>query len=280
MKNKTDAKSIFYSLIKYVILIAGAVMSILPILVVFFASFKTNEEYKTTGVLELPKNFFNFSNYITAFTKGNMLVGFANTFFILLFAIAGAVITGTMIAYILHRFNFKCKKLILGMFLLATFIPAITTQVATFQIIQALGLFNKRWSLVCLGMGTDIVSVYIFLQFLDGISYSLDESAMLEGASFFRIYTTIILPLLKPAIATVIILKGVAVYNDFYNAFLYMPSTKLQVVSTALFKFTGPFGSQWEVICAGVVIIIIPTLVIFLALQKHIYNGVTSGSVK
>lgn len=129
-------------------------------------------------------------------------------------------------------------------------------------------------------MGTDIIAIYIFLQFLGTIPRELDEAAIIEGASYLTIYSRIILPLLKPAIATVIIIKGVAVYNDFYIPFLYMPKASLGVISTTLFKFKGPYGSQWEVICAGVVIAIIPTLIAFLTLQKYIYSGLTAGSVK
>lgn len=168
----------------------------------------------------------------------------------------------------------------MGAFVLATLIPGVTTQVATFQIVNSLGLFNTRWAAIILYLGTDIIAVYIFLQFLDSISKSLDESAMIDGASYFTIYWKIILPLLKPAIVTVIIVKGVNVYNDFYTPFLYMPKTDLQVISTALFKFKGPYGSQWEVISAGIIIAIIPTVIAFLALQKHIYNGFAQGSVK
>ncbi|MNE82432.1 L-arabinose transport system permease protein AraQ [compost metagenome] len=118
------------------------------------------------------------------------------------------------------------------------------------------------------------------MQFLDSISESLDESAMLDGASYWTIYWRIILPLLSPAIVTVIIVKGVNIYNDFYTPFLYMPKSSLQVVSTALFKFKGPYGSQWEVICAAIMIAIIPTLIAFISLQKYIYNGFAQGSVK
>ena len=107
-----------------------------------------------------------------------------------------------------------------------------------------------------------------------------DEAALIDGASYFTIYWRIILPLLKPAIATVIIIKGVAIYNEFYIPFLYMPKKAVGVVSTPLFKFKGPYGTQWEIISAGIVIAIIPTLIIFLLLQKYIYNGLTQGSVK
>lgn len=268
------------SIFKYLTLILGALAALIPIVVVLFASLKTGTEYANTSPLTPPENWLNFANYTKAFVDGKMLLGFTNTLIIVTVSIAGATLTGSMMAYILARFKFRGSKLLIGAFLLATLIPGVTTQVATFQIINALDLFNTRLAPIVLYLGTDIIAVYIFMQFLDSISESLDESAMLDGASYWTIYWRIILPLLKPAIATVIIVKGVNIYNDFYVPFLYMPKSDLQVISTALFKFKGPYGSQWEVICAGIMIAIIPTLIVFTALQKYIYNGFAQGSVK
>lgn len=276
----TQLKYTLASVVKYASLILAAFIALLPIVVILFASLKTNAEYATSSPLAPPANWFNFANYAKAFVDGNMLVGFKNTIIILVISIIGATLTGSMIAYVLDRFKFKGKKIMVAAFLLATLIPSVTTQVATFQIINALDLFNTRWAAIVMYLGTDIIAVYIFLQFLGSISSALDESAMLDGASYFTIYWKIILPLLKPAIVTVIIVKGVNIYNDFYTPFLYMPKDSLQVISTALFKFKGPFGSQWEVISAGIMIAIIPTMIIFLLLQKYIYNGFAQGSVK
>ncbi|MGN8647506.1 carbohydrate ABC transporter permease [Gracilibacillus sp. HCP3S3_G5_1] len=267
-------------ILKYGSLILGVIAALLPILVVFFASFKTGTEYTTTGPLTPPSDWTNFDNYKRAFVEGNMLNGFKNTVIILVISIIGTTLIGSMVAFVLNRFKFRGSKLILGAFLLATLIPGVTTQVATFQIVNSLGLFNTMWAAIILYLGTDIIAIYIFLQFMNSISVSLDESAMLDGASYFTIYAKIILPLLKPAIVTVIIVRGIAVYNDFYTPFLYMPKTDLHVISTALFKFQGPYGSEWEVICAGIMLAIIPTFIAFISLQKHIYNGLTSGSVK
>lgn len=268
------------NMIIYVTLIFASLLAIVPIIVVFFASLKTSNELNTTGVLELPKNLLNFSNYITAFVKGNMLTGFANTLFILLFSITATILTGTMTAYILSRFRFRFKKIVKALFLIASLVPSITMQMSTFQIITKMGLFNTIWSTIILFAGTDIISIYIFLQFLDNISYSLDESAVMDGASYFTIFFKILFPLLKPATITVLILKGVGFYNEFYTPYLYMPKKELAVISTALFKFKGPMGTQWEVICAGVIITLLPALILFLLLQKYIYSGLTSGSVK
>lgn len=279
--NTTILKKINMAIIfKYAVLIFGALTAIVPIIVVFLASFKTGPEFLDSNPLAFPKNILNFSNYATAFIDGRMFLGFLNTTIILIISLTGAIIIGTMVAYVVSRFNFRFKKVILGAFLVATLIPSVTTQVATFQIINGLGLFNTRLAAIILYLGTDIIAIYIFIQFIDGISISLDEAAMLEGASYWRIYSRIILPLVKPAIVTVMIIKGISIYNDFYIPFLYMPSKSLHVLSISLFKFMGPFGANWEIISAAIIIAIIPTLIIFIILQKYIYNGFTAGSVK
>lgn len=264
---------------KYTSLVVASLLTLLPLVVIVMASFKTEREFQTTGPFVLPRS-FDLENYVTAFTAGKMALGFANTTVILLVSIVGTVLIGSMTAYAIDRFEFRFKKAVVGLFLLATLVPGVTTQVATFKVINALGLYNTRGAAIALFMGTDIVSIYIFLQFIRSIPRELDEAATLEGADHLTIFRKIIFPLLKPAIATVVIIKGIAIYNEFYIPFLYMPSGDLPVISTSLFRFTGPFGAHWQVIAAGVIIVIIPTLVVFLVLQRFIYNGFTSGATK
>ncbi|MFG2837981.1 carbohydrate ABC transporter permease [Streptomyces zaomyceticus] len=264
----------------YLSLIVASAVVLLPLAVVLLTSLKTSREVGDGGALSLPGDWLNFDNYVTAFDDGNMLTAFGNTAFILLFSIAGTVVIGSMTAYAIDRFDFRAKKVVMALFLIATLVPAVTTQVATFQVISGFGLVDTRWAPILLYMGTDIVSVYIFLQFIRGIPTSLDEAARLDGANSFTIYRKIIFPLLKPAIATVVIIKGITTYNDFYIPFLYMHSEDLGTISTALFRFKGPFGAHWEAISAGAILVILPTLVIFLLLQRWIYNGFSQGATK
>ena len=267
------------NILKYGSLILASIAVILPLLTIFLGSFETYAEFNTPG-FPTPSNFLNFHNYTTAFTDGLMLQGLINTLVILVPSCIGTIVIGTMTAYVLSRFNFKLNHIVSALFLLAALIPSISTQVATFQIVNFLGLYNTRWSNIILYLGTDVISIYIFLQFLNSIPVDIDEAALIDGASFFEVYWRVILPMLRPAIATVLILKIVAIYNDFYTPFLYMPDKDLRTISTSLFRFIGPYSAHYEIVCAGVVIIIIPTLIIFLALQEQIYNGFASGAVK
>ena len=270
------------SVLKYLVLIFGCLMVIVPLLVVFIGSFKSNTEFLSTGVFDLPSK-PEFSNYKTAFVQGLVLQGLKNTLIMLVISCTLTVIVGSMCAFVIQRFKNTFGKIAKGMFLLATLLPSISMQVTVYGIVDAIQFGD--WKLngtifapILLYIGTDIISIYIFMQFLDNISVSLDESAIMDGANYFTIYFKIILPLLKPAIATVLIIKVIGVYNDFYTPQLYMPSDV--VVSTSLYRFMGPYGAKWEIIFAGVVICIIPTLIIFLTLQKYIYSGLVNGAVK
>ncbi|MFD0526852.1 carbohydrate ABC transporter permease [Kitasatospora arboriphila] len=265
---------------KYLSLVIASAIVLVPMVVILFTSLKDGTEAQTTGPLTPPDNWLNLGNYLTAFDEGRMLQAFLNTTVILVVSTAGTVLIGSMTAYAVDRFEFRLKKLVMGLFLVATLVPGVTTQVATFQIVNDLGAFNTRWAPILLYLGTDIVSIYVFLQFIRSIPVSLDEAARLDGANSFTVYRRIILPMLKPTIATVVIIKGITVYNDFYIPFLYMPDSELGTVSTSLFRFKGPFGAHWETISAGTVLVILPTLVVFLALQRFIYSGFAAGSTK
>jgi ABC-type glycerol-3-phosphate transport system permease component len=265
---------------KYLSLVVASVLLLLPLVVVVMTSLKSERESATSGPLDPPRNWFNPGNYEVAFTQGHMLVAFLNTALILAVSVTGTVFIGSMTAYAIDRFKFPLRRLVIGLFLVAALVPGVTTQVATFQIINYFGIFDTRWAAIALYTGTDIISIIIFIQFIRAIPVALDEAARMDGASSFRIYRSVILPLLKPAIATVVIVKGVVVYNDFYIPFLYMPSPDLAVISTSLFRFKGPYGAHWEIICAGAVLVILPTLVVFLCLQRFIYNGFTIGATK
>lgn len=267
--------------IKYFTLVLGAFISVLPMAVCIITAFKTPEEYASTNVMTLPQNWFNFTNFAEAWKTANMGLAFRNSFIILVFTLIGSVLTGSMIAYVLSRFKFFGNAVVRNAFLIASLLPGIAMQVSVYQIMYTLGWINWLPGYIIMMCGTDVISIYIFIQFFENISYSLDESAIMDGCTYFGVFFKILFPLLKPAIITVMILKGVGVYNEYYAANLYLQNkNKLVTVATSLFKFTGPLGNQYNYICAGVIITMIPALIVFIACQKQIYSGLTAGAVK
>ncbi len=272
--------AIIWGIVKYVSLVFFAFVAVIPIVSCVITAFKTEAEYKSTNVMTLPQSWLNFDNFIEAFQRANMGRAFINSAIVMVCVLIGAVLIGTQLAYVLNRFKFPGNGLIRNLFLFASLLPGVAMQVTVYQIMHDLGFINHLYGYIIMSMGTDVISIYIFIQYMENISVALDESAIIDGASYFTIYWKIMLPLLKPAIVTSCILKGVGVYNEYYSANLYLNKPDLKTIAISLYTFTGPLGSQYNLICAGVIISLLPALLVFILCQKQIYSGITAGAVK
>lgn len=266
--------------INYTLIILILVFIFVPFFIIISMSFKTKSEYAASSLFSIPQNFLNFENFIGVFQRGNLLLGFKNVISLCLVSVTGSVIMGLMVSYVLTRFQFSLKKIILPLFLIAATIPGLTIQVALFQIIKSMHLFNTIFAGMVLYLGTDIIQIYIFIQFINKIPYDLDESAMIDGASYIKIFRSVIIPQMKPAIATIVILKVLGIYNDIYIPYLYMPKSSLRTVSTAILNLANDKYFDWTIMCAGILIVMLPTLLLYLFFQKYIISGVTDGAVK
>ena len=272
---------IVVEVIKYLSLAFFSFVAVIPVVSCVITAFKTNEEYQQTNVMQLPQSWLNFDNFFNAFQKANMGKGFINSVIVLVCVLVVSVFVGTQLAYVLNRFKVPGNNLIRNLFLFATLLPGVAMQVSVYQIMNNLHFINSLYGYIIMMCGTDVISIYIYIQFFENISVSLDESAIVDGASYFTIFYRILLPLLKPAIVTSCILKGVGTYNEYYAANLYLQDKKnLPTVATSLYTFVGPLGSQYNLICAGVIISLLPALILFITCQKQIYSGLTAGSVK
>ncbi len=279
--NTAKLKKLIWAIIKYVTLIFGAFVSVLPVVVCVITAFKSPEEYAETNVMTLPKSWTYVENFVQAWKQANMALAFRNSIIILVCVLFFSILTGSMLAYVLNRFKFPGNGLIRNLFLFASLLPGIAMQVSVYQIMYSLGWINSIFGYIVLMCGTDVISIYIFIQFFENISVSLDEAAIMDGCTYFGVFFRILLPLLKPAIVTVMILKGVGVYNEYYMANLYLQNkNKFVTVATSLFKFTGPLGNQYNYICAGVILTMLPALIVFILCQKQIYGGLAQGAVK
>lgn len=267
--------------VKYLSLVFFSFVAVLPVVSCVITAFKSDEEYQSTNVMTMPMSWANPDNFLQAFDRANMGRAFVNSTIILVTVLVVSVLVGTSLAYVLNRFQFPGNGLIRNLFLFATLLPGVAMQVAVYEIMTALHFINSLPGYIIMMCGTDVIAIYIYIQFFENISVSLDESAIIDGASYFTIYSKILLLLLKPAIVTACILKGVGTYNEYYCANLYLQNKKiLPTVATSLYTFVGPLGSKYNLICAGVIISLLPALIVFILFQKQIYSGMTAGSVK
>ena len=271
---------ISWIIVEYASLIILSLCAVVPIVSCVITAFKTKEEYQSTNVMTMPESWLNFDNFIKAFQTANMGKAFLNSLIVMVSVLLISVVIGTQLAYILNRFQFPGNGLIRNLFLFASLLPGVAMQVTVYKIMTTLGLVNSLFGYIVMMCGTDVISIYIFIQYMENIPISLDESAIIDGASYWTIYWKLMLPLLKPAIVTSCILKGVGVYNEYYAANLYLMDKNLHTIARSLYTFVGPMGAQYNLICAGVIISILPALIVFILCQKQIYSGITAGAVK
>ncbi len=267
-------KVLYYLLFSIIILVI-----FVPLAMVVIASFKTSPELAATSPFKLPSH-LNFTNFITASEKADMLLGLMNSLLITVASVVINAILGSMTAFILNRFDFRFKKIIFILFIVASVVPTYTTEIARFQIIKSIGLYNTLYAPLIIYAGTDLMQIFIYLQFIEKISNQLDESALIDGASYFRIFKSIIFPLMIPATATLAIIKVVDIMNDMYIPFLYMPSKKLHTLSTSLMTFVGERGSYWNELSAAIILVMFPTVLIYLLLRKFVFAGLMDGAIK
>jgi multiple sugar transport system permease protein len=276
---KQHRKISITTILCYVIMLAITVIVFLPIIITLFASFKTSSQIGVDFPLKMP-SFSYIENYVTVFTKGKILLGLKNTVIIVLISLVLNTFLGSMTAFTLHRFDFRFKKVIMALFLVGMVVPTNVTEIARFPLLHSMGVYNTILAPVIIYAATDLMQIYIYTQFVEKISVSLDESAMLDGCSYFGIFFRIIFPLLLPATATLAIIKAVDIMNDMYIPYLYMPSSKLRTMTTTLMDFSSAMSGSWEVLSAAIIVVLIPTVLIYIVFQKFIFAGIVAGAVK
>ena len=274
-------KKVLTQTFKQIICLCMVAIVLAPILLTFFAALKTKADMATTSPLLLPAwDRVTFENFQDVLTDKYLLLGFRNTGIILVISLFFNVMFGTVTAFIIERFQFKGKKIVVGLFFMGMLIPTFVTEIARFQVIQGLHLYNTIWAPIVIYVASDLMQLYIYRQFISTIPRSLDESALLDGCSYFGLFGRIILPLLAPATATVIIIKAITIINDMYIPYLYMPKNKLRTLTTFLMNFANAQQGSWQKLAAGIIVIMLPTIVIYVFFQKYILAGVAAGAVK
>lgn len=268
-------------LIKQLICIGMVLIVIVPILLTLFASLKTKGAMNLTSPLTPPTGSdITFDNYQKVLTDKYLLIGSKNTLIILVISLIFNVLLGTITAFIIERFDFKGKKLVVGLFFLGMLIPSFVTEISRFRIINGLHLYNTLGAPIVIYIASDLMQLYIYRQFISGLSVSLDEAALLDGCSYFQLFYKIIFPLLAPATATVCIIKAITIINDMYIPYLYMPKNKLRTLTTFLMDYANAQQGSWQTLAAGIIVVMIPTVLTYIFFQKYILAGVAAGAVK
>ena len=268
-----------YNLIAVVLLAVIGFFWVYPFLWVVFASFKTPSEMFSAGATLLPEN-WDFGNFVRAWDKASFSTYFLNT---VLYASAATLIEvfkSSMCGYVLGRYRFPGRAILLGIITATLFIPIASIILPQFKLVQSLGLLNTRSGVIlALSGGAGALYVLLFTGFFQTLPDELFDSARIDGASFWQTFR-LMLPLAKPIIATVVIFQFMSTWNEFNIPLVFtLGRPDLRNMAVGMYAFRGEYSVDWTGFAAGTAISIIPVLLVFFAFQGYFVRGL-AGAVK
>lgn len=263
----------------YLLLIIYALVNVYPIIWMVINSFKSNMEF-AENPFTFPAEWL-FENYRTAWETARLDTYFLNSIIVSLVAVFVTVLAGALASYFLARFSFKLNKVTYVFFVFGMLIPIHATLVPMFLLMKNLGLLNTHIGLILPYIAFNLpITVFILVSFMKAFPKDIEESAIMDGCGVFRIFWSIILPMTKPALATVVILNFINNWNEFSFALVLINEESLKTLPLGLANFAGQYTTNYGAQMAGLTMAIIPTIVIYMLLEEHLVKGMTAGAVK
>lgn len=265
-----------------IVLIVITAFTAFPFLWLFVLSFKTDTEILNSP-FSLPEC-ISFSNYERALHTLTLIKMFRNTLFVAVFALAISLVCTFMLSYAITRLQFKSKRLQNGLYLLfvaGLTIPPYIVIFPTYRMIVSMGLLGNRASLILpLAATTMALGVLLMVGFLRDFPKEIEEAAIIDGCNIYQMCTRVVLPVIKPVLATVIIFNVLYFWNEYPISSVLVNDPKMMTISLGASMFRGRYSMDYSGMIAATVIIIIPQLLFYLLFQKHIVEGMTAGAVK
>lgn len=267
--------------ISYIVgLVLISFVMFLPIYYLVITTFKSPDE-AAASPLGLPAS-LNFSNYMKALDAMNYLQAMKNNIIITSVSVILLVFFASMAAYVIARSTKKIYHIMFAIFLIGLIIPFQIAIVPLYQIISGMNLMNTHLGviLVCVFCINLPLTIFLLRGFIHTVPIELEEAAYMDGCGTFRCFWLIIFPLLKPIIATVVILNTLAIWNDFLTPLLFLQSPDKAVLLQEVYKNVGPFSTNWTSFFPMLVMSTLPLVVFYIIMQKRVIEGVVAGSVK
>lgn len=264
--------SIFFILFIFLI-------SLGPILWVFISSFKSNTEI-LTDALALPEK-LSLKNYAMAFKLAPITKFYGNSVIVAVCATLLNVTALSMSAYVLARFRFRMRNTLKTMFSMALLIPAAAIMQPLYLNMKTLGFYDTLLGLIiCYAAFSLPVSMYVMMSYYLTIPKEIEEAAVIDGAGFNTTFWKIIFPLAKPAMATCGVLAFIGSWNEFQIAMILTSSTSKRTLPIALLYFKSQFASDYGAMFAATMVVVIPSILVFILMQKQVVSGLVAGAVK
>lgn len=272
-------KAVLGKVIVYVILILIALIMIIPFLWMLSASIKSDREvFQMNPFVFIPEN-PRWSNYVDIWTKIPFAKFVENTVFLTIVVTLLQLLTSSFAAYSFAKLHFRHKNGLFLAYIATIAMPWQVYMVPQFIMMRKMGLNDKLLAIICL-QAFSAFGVFMMKQFYEGIPDDLCEAARIDGMSEYRIYSSIMLPLSKPALSTLTIFTFVATWNDYLGPLIYLKTQGKKTIQLGLKMFISQYSSDYGLIMAGSVLSLIPVLIVFLILQKYFVEGVASTGLK
>lgn len=279
-KKKIGNRYTTANLIVQILMTIVAILFLFPLVIILLYSFKTKKELYLNSPLSLPQS-LNFENYIKAFDKLNMKATFLNTLFYTGVSVFLLAILCGITAWAIARCSHKFFKFCYVYFIIGILIPCQALFLPIYTIGYKLNLTNTRYGIIFMYVATGIsFGVFLMTSFMSTVPIELEEAARIDGCSIYRTYFTIVLPLLKPAMATLVIMQAFQIWNDYLLASLYVSKKQLKTLTVAISSLFSAQSSDYTTAMAAIVISVLPVSILFIALQKYFVKGMTVGAVK
>jgi multiple sugar transport system permease protein len=264
----------------YIALLLFLIFIIIPIYWCIVTSFKHSAEITSPVVTYWPKQ-FTFENYINAWLQSGFEVYFRNSLFISVLGVLFIVVISVLSGYALARFKFKGKTVYMLILLCTQFVPGAMLLTPMFLIFKNMGLLNNLFGIVLVDVTFHVPFNAIMMRgFISGIDYTIEEAAQIDGCSRLQAVMKVLLPILKPGIATVAAYSFISCWNEFLFTFMFISKQNLLTLPVGLKNMVGEYTINYGQLAAGAIIAVIPTLILFSFVQKNLVGGLSAGAVK
>lgn len=264
----------------HIILMIIALIQVFPLFWLFTFSLKDNSEIFGGNIAGLPQN-WRFENYSTAFLQANVLQYFLNSILVTAVTILiTAILAGTS-AYAIERMRWRGRKAVMSGILLGMMVPIHAVLLPLFIVLSRAKILNSYWALIIPYVAFGLpMAVYLFTSFMASIPNEMEEAAAIDGCGIYGIFFKIILPLIRPAIATVSIFTFISSWNELMFAVTFISKTEYKTLTVGIMSMVGAYTTKWGEIGAGLMIATIPTIIIYLLLSEQVQNSLVAGAVK
>jgi len=284
MANASNSKSLPFApsrVFVHLTLISYLLLALLPILLVFMNSFKSRDAIFSDPLAWPTPETFSLIGYTKVLGRSDVLMYFGNSFIVTIASLFFILLFGAMAAWGLSEYRFKGNRWLKFFFAFGIMVPIRLGTVSILQLMVELNLVNTLTALVLVYVAQGLpLAIMILSEFMGQVPGELKDAARCDGIDEFRIFFQVVVPLIRPAIATVAVFTMVPIWNDLWFPLILAPSDKTQTITLGIQQFVGQYATDWNAVLASLSLAIVPVVTLYALFSRQLIRGITAGAVK